>query len=122
MARLNVSPLITARNVMPNKKQIGFWNDSSNSYPNLPNPKDLIDLSRDFKLVADYIDNVMKTGSRYRGSSSCRLCGKLNGSSDKYDDKFLCPEGYSHYIRDHKVVPDKDLSDHVFKIWSKKVL
>lgn len=121
MARLNVLLLPHARNAMSNKKQIGFWNDSNNSYPNLPNPKDLIDLSRDFKLVADYIDNVMKDGDSYKGWSSCRLCGRPNGSSDKYDNKFLCPEGYSHYIRDHKVVPDKNFSDHVFKIWSSRI-
>lgn len=109
-----------------NKKMVGFWrynNESppiNPSIPVLPNPRDLVDTSGSFEnfrtriVVADYITNHMMTGSIYRGYSTCRICNCDNGSSDKQDDLFVCPEGYSHYLIAHNVMPDEEFAKHVF--------
>ena len=37
------------------------------------------------------------------GLSTCRLCGKANGSQEFSDGHYLWPEGLGHYIREHGV-------------------
>ena len=49
----------------------------------------------------------------YKGFSTCRLCGKVNGSQE-FEVRtelmtFYIPEGYLHYLTDHNVQPDEDL-------------
>lgn len=98
------------------KKQIGFWFNDANTL--LPDPNSFIDESDSFEnfrvryVVADYI-NSMSNGSSYKGYSYCRICGCENGCSDKQDELFICPEGYSHYLTVHNVMPDKDFVNHL---------
>jgi hypothetical protein len=49
----------------------------------------------------------------YKGWSTCRLCKKHNGSTDLGDDKWLWPEGFAHYVRDHAVKPHEEFLNHV---------
>jgi hypothetical protein len=42
---------------------------------------------------------------RWRGWSSCRLCGCANGSTCKGDDAYNWPEGFAHYLKVHGVRP-----------------
>ena len=49
----------------------------------------------------------------YRGYSNCRICGCRNGSNEleikKGDTIYMIPEGYLHYLIDHKVGIDTKL-------------
>ena len=49
----------------------------------------------------------------YMGYSTCRICGKLNGSKTFYDNKFAWPEGYKHCIEEHGVQPSAAFVLHV---------
>lgn len=44
-----------------------------------------------------------KVANAYKGSSSCRLCGKSNGSTELTDGTWLWPSGLSHYLTAHDV-------------------
>ena len=63
------------------------------------------------------IKESVKTNTLYtKGVSPCRLCNKSNGSIEyvvtKYSKagnpmmRWCIPEGYEHYLVDHKVKPD----------------
>ena len=41
--------------------------------------------------------------ANYMGMSSCRICGRLNGSADMVRDGYVYPEGLLHYVLDHRV-------------------
>ncbi len=41
----------------------------------------------------------------FKGSSSCRLCGRANGSAEFRLGGWRWPSGFAHYIEDHGVVP-----------------
>lgn len=54
----------------------------------------------------------------YRGSSACRCCGKLNGSSEfqvpfEGDHAWHWPNGFSHYIEVHNVRPSQAFIDFI---------
>ncbi len=81
----------------------------------LPDPKDFIDPDwnpRERDVVARYLDAGEEVNS-YRGWSNCRICGKHNGSTDLGDAKYLWPQGFGHYVRDHSVRPPREFIDHI---------
>lgn len=41
----------------------------------------------------------------YRGFSTCRICGCLNGSREYYYNGWRWPQGFMHYIVEHNVQP-----------------
>lgn len=41
----------------------------------------------------------------YRGCSHCRLCDQVNGNKEFSLGKWVWPDGYMHYIKDHNVKP-----------------
>jgi hypothetical protein len=49
----------------------------------------------------------------YRGWSTCRLCNMANGSGEidieHNGTTYVIPQGYLHYLEDHKVEGDKRL-------------
>jgi len=108
-------------------KKVGFWrpspSESRHHAPGspelmLPWPGDLVDVTYDpalRELVASYLGNPKFRSNQYRGSSTCRLCGRMNGSADFTDYTYVWPEGYLHYVRDHGVRPPQDLADHIKK-------
>jgi hypothetical protein len=75
------------------------------------------------KLFTKKFSKLLCSGSRsfYKGSSICRICGKLNGSSEiKAEYKgytFVIPDGYTHYIHAHNVRPDSFLLSLMLNIY-----
>lgn len=49
----------------------------------------------------------------YKGLSTCRLCGKKNGSSEYADGSWVWPAGYRHYIEGHNVRPSLAFQEFV---------
>ena len=82
--------------------KVGFWSESGKEIPIgnwRRNNKELYDC------VIKFLSNP-DSKMFYKGSSTCRICNKLNGSEDYTRDGITYPSGYVHYIRDHGVVPD----------------
>lgn len=97
-------------------KHIGYWRQyEDDESSTLPWPKEGHLPEETKELVVDYLINgTYHMG--WRGYSCCRICGKINGSSDFTHDNFVYPEGYAHYIRDHNIMPDLDLLAHVLTL------
>jgi hypothetical protein len=94
---------------------IGYWAScwSSVDGPDWPDPRDFIDVTwsdQERNLVASYLEQGDVPWAQ-AGLSTCRLCGKPNGSAELTDGVFLWPEGLAHYVRDHSVrLPDEVIS------------
>ena len=50
----------------------------------------------------------------YKGFSTCRICGKMNGSSEFTASEWSWPQGYRHYIEAHNVRPSHEFHSFVF--------
>lgn len=87
----------------PTLDVVGYWTDGSDD--DLPHPATFVDESMSAAErvgVADALD----AGQPYvymMGYSTCRLCGRPNGSAELTDGRLVWPEGLSHYVRDHAV-------------------
>ena len=93
-------------------KKIGYWRNSEDEKSDLPYPcKSSLNKDLQEKVIKFLMQGV-KTRS-YKGWSSCRICGKSNGSSDMRNGEFEYPEGYVHYIQDHNIQPDENLIKHL---------
>lgn len=95
--------------------KIGFWNTPRNEYPNFPDVMDCVDDEWDEserQFIIFYLSEG-ETCARYRGSSRCRICGSLNGSTERTDGRYLWPEGYAHYISEHGVKPPQGFVEWV---------
>jgi len=55
--------------------------------------------------VIQYISDQRFRGEAYMGYSTCRICGKDNGTADFSDGFYVWPEGFAHYLSEHKVRP-----------------
>ena len=89
-------------------KEIGYWRKTEDSNEDLPWPI-IRKLPPETK---QKIKDFLEKGELYaawRGSSSCRICGKTNGSTCLKNGNFIYPEGYLHYILDHDVMVDSEL-------------
>lgn len=42
---------------------------------------------------------------QYRGFSTCRICGVINGSQEYEKDGWVWPSGFAHYVKEHNVRP-----------------
>lgn len=89
---------------------IGYWKDINQS-SNLPDPTLLIDDFWDSSERENLIKLLEKAPilKRWRGVSSCRICGKYNGTTTLGYPQLEWPEGLVHYIRDHNVRLDREL-------------
>ena len=86
------------------KTPIGYWYSTRETqYPNpvensatdeqvLLMLKTFMSLTKDAELVS------------YRGVSTCRICGKLNGTREFQTENNVIPVGLIHYITEHKVL------------------
>ena len=53
---------------------------------------------------------------RWRGLSSCRVCGwRENGSRCLVDDTYVWPEGFAHYVEAHGLRPPDEFVQHMLK-------
>jgi hypothetical protein len=101
-------------------KKIGFWKAGTATEVKRHIDEEWYG-SKEYEAVIRYMNNT-RAGRHYKGWSTCQICKKRNGSCDMYspDSIWIFPEGYIHYIVDHKVKPDnpKFISDAI--AWVKK--
>lgn len=98
-----------------NFKRIGYWRQRENVDDGYPWPEEGRLPIETKKKVADYL-NKGTVAASWRGWSTCRICGKMNGSQCLTDGEFVYPEGYSHYILDHNIMPDLDLLSKILSL------
>jgi len=82
----------------------------------LPSVRDCVDPKWDPKeraRVLAYISDQRFRSTGYMGYSTCRICGKDNGTADFSDGRYVWPEGFDHYIREHAVRPPRAFVRHV---------
>lgn len=93
-------------------KRVGFW--QSQDEPDLPMPVPSTDNLKhdDREKLCNYI-RTAEVVARYKGSSTCRLCGVTNGSTSQSDGKYIWPNGLIHYVYEHHVALPKDFIEHV---------
>ena len=94
---------------------IGYWGRRDGDWSdNLPMPVADTALSDQDQIILA-LKAAMENGylTSYRGSSTCRLCGKMNGYKEleiiRGSIKYRIPEGYLHYLEDHAVGYDQRL-------------
>lgn len=92
-------------------KEVGFWNNERNEYPEYPMPVEN-KANYDVEKMFDYLSNGALAGG-YRGPSHCRICGVKNGSKEYVDGIYLWPEGLPHYIKEHQIELPSDFVNHV---------
>jgi len=83
---------------------IGYW--YSKNQPEHPMPVSDSATSDQVTEQLEKLDAFIE-GARevhYRGYSSCRLCGKLNGTFEYVKNGFAIPVGLQHYVEDHHVL------------------
>lgn len=89
----------------------GFNEDGSPSNKELPYPVENSATEDQIKII-NLLRQQLETGylTSYREWSSCRLCGKHNGSKELEviigGTKYSIPIGYIHYLEDHNVAVD----------------
>lgn len=91
---------------------IGLWCDRAEPY--WPDPKDYVDERWEEDERARVVQ-ALRSGSdvrQFRGESTCRICGRLNGASELTDGTYLWPEGLAHYVRDHAVRLPESVEAH----------
>lgn len=112
---------------------VGFWRDSSESTDStdtLPFPK--LSNNQNYTVTVQklFLQRLALAEQRaedrggmrhYKGPSKCRICGSLNGSSEFTYHHYTWPSGYSHYIRDHGVAPNKMLYTMLVKYTHKQI-
>lgn len=93
-------------------RKFGFFDKNSDfNAPSEMSPADIKGLGQmllSFQQSAD-LDHVS-----YRGSAQCRVCGWRNGHRTyvlklSNGSAYAWPEGYAHYLIEHKVDPDLNL-------------
>lgn len=86
---------------------IGYWDEEGldagrHSYPKAQDLVTTWDPETKEKVLT-----LLKLGGEavnfYRGYSTCRFCGILNGTSERYGAGWLWPQGLAHYVEAHSV-------------------
>lgn len=100
--------------------KIGYWKGGASYNDQYPDVNDYIrprwsPLTKEMVLM--YLDKG-KTVKHWKGSSNCRICGKENGSTELSDGTYVWPEGFSHYIEKHDVMPPEDFIERAVKCMS----
>lgn len=117
-------------------KRVGFWYHSV-LHPDLPMPvagEQEWEGNKNFLSLLTVLQIGMENDSRakrnryedrypdarvvqYKGMSQCRLCGQSNGSKEFTLGGFTWPEGYRHYLDEHRVEPDPEFKQFI-KDWA----
>lgn len=86
---------------MANK--IGFWKEKDINYPDLNWFQ-----SEEYHACIKYL-NAGRKYKGYKGWANCRICKARLGTYDmiSYDKKWIYPEGYEHYLIEHKLKPSR---------------
>lgn len=84
---------------------LGYWSADDETESSWPNVAERVDPDWDpveRRKVAEYLRNGAYAIG-YMGYSTCRFCRRNNGSKELTDERYLWPEGLSHYVEDHDV-------------------
>jgi hypothetical protein len=86
----------------------GYWRKTKYEQSDLPYPEPY----NDEWGKGEFIEKLKLLQGKaqltlYRGMSSCRLCGCMNGSGEYSIDGWRFPSGYLHYIEVHDVKPSE---------------
>jgi hypothetical protein len=101
---------------MIDTKKEGYWySDYEPHYP-MPIHSDEIDPNKELILEALLLSQLGAYKLHCKGWSTCRCCGKSNGSVTYSRDGWEWPEGFEHYIREHNIIPTKDFLKEVLGI------
>ena len=104
-------------------RPMGFWTQTAEVSPaaradGLLWPAELVDLTwapEERARVVAYL-KAGKKMMAYCGTSTCRLClNDNNGSQDFFDEVYVWPEGFAHYVEEHGVKPPQAFIDHVLR-------
>jgi hypothetical protein len=103
---------------MKGRKFLGYWRNDR--HPDLPDPLDFVNPAwraehpDEYEAVVKHLAAGVQWES-WRGYSWCRFrCGSQEmGSHDFSDGTYVWPEGFSHYVTHHDVVPPREFIDHV---------
>jgi len=100
------------------RRLIGYWR--SDDSPNWPDPIDFVDEQWDRderEVVGSYLSRGRESaGMAWAGVSTCRFCGKMNGSAEYTDGTYVWPQGLSHYVTDHAVRLPTEVVAHILGI------
>lgn len=108
--------------------EVGFWCRAGGDAPtdDRPDPRALVDPawlpSPQGAAVAAYVDRAGYVESYEHGYSTCRFAGctaprRELGCASLTDGTYVWPEGLSHYLRAHAVVPPPAFVGHVLRQW-----
>lgn len=89
---------------------VGYW--ASEREPALPSPE-VVEWHPDLReLVVDFL-KAGEVRHRWRGFSTCRICGASNGTTCLTDGVFMWPEGLAHYVEEHDVGIPREFLNHI---------
>lgn len=89
---------------------VGYW--YSDREPELPMPDSNESMEHEEE-IARYLRSH-KEINRYRGSSTCRICGdRRNGSTELSDGTYIWPQGLAHYVEEHKTTLPAEFIEHI---------
>ncbi len=89
-------------------KKIGYW--YSTFEPQYPMPIENSASDEQVSYQLEILERFSKNAREvfFKGFSTCRLCRKINGSTEFFNtingEGYGIPNGLKHYIEDHKVL------------------
>lgn len=91
----------------------GFW--KSKYEPELPSP---VANDHPWEGQDEFLKALSKKERggpqhRFKGSSLCRICGCINGSTEYDRGGWEWPSGFRHYVETHNVQPSPEFIDWV---------
>jgi hypothetical protein len=95
---------------------IGYWASEQADW--WPTPAQFIDEdwnADEREIVADYLLRGFVSRT-YMGYSQCRICGVDNGALELSDGDYVWPEGFAHYVLEHRIRPPAPFVDHVLAV------
>ena len=87
----------------------GYWRATKDKISNYPWPEEREPWEGQEEFL-DQLEIVERdaTITRYKGWSTCRICGKKNGSYEFTVESIgIWPVGYRHYIEEHNIKPPR---------------
>lgn len=94
---------------------VGYWGDGDVGAYTHTNRQNVSTAER--IALQRFLDNPTDI-TQWRGYSSCRVCGGLNGSRCYATGPFVWPEGYLHYVLEHGVRPPESMIAYAMEAMS----
>lgn len=91
----------------------GFWRSGKKSHLPMPVGREKAWAGKKAFLKKFREVEAQAGKAYYKGWSTCRLCGDLNGSIEYSYKGWVWPAGYAHYIKAHNVRPSLAFQDFV---------